>query len=274
MKTIVINNQDGGAGKTVTATTLAKYLSLFGPTLLADSDASGNATQIFTCNFQTGETLEIPAEAELATAFRGGKVEPLAIGDNLDLLASSPELNTVNTELIIRNKSPRLFRNWMKRAKLEDVYDYVVIDTHNDESIITKSMLLAADMVLGVVIPDSFSNTGYKNLQKLVADLQDDLDLVDDNDEPLMTDNLYFIINRVAFNKNSSRELVAFVNDVSNPQYLGYFQDREIFNHAILENKTVIELADRKKYDDESFAKFFENTKKTLDNIVNKLNEI
>ena len=292
MKIIAVNTQDGGTGKTTTADNLADYLSRYGTTIIVDGDLSGSTTRFFTSDFQTGRKLEIAPENELASVFRNLPVSPIEVRPNLDLLAGSSELYDVIQELSIQNKGLTTFRNWVRRSKLSEIYDYIVIDTHNDKSVITKSLLLASDMVLGVVKPDQFSLDGYSKLKKIASELRDDMDLVDDNDNPYMTDSIHYIVNCANFSKTTTKELLAYIDspkqylkdheeaslfDLSTlpsvKEYLGYFNENTIFNKALLSNRTVIDMADTGTYRRKRYLPFFENFKETLDNIKGQLDQ-
>ncbi|WP_208921271.1 ParA family protein, partial [Enterococcus cecorum] len=88
-KYIAVNNKKGGTGKTSVSCMLAVYLSRFGQTCLIDSDESRNATKRF--------TEEIEEQAELTRLFRRQEVVPMAVREQLDLVAGTAELELVNT---------------------------------------------------------------------------------------------------------------------------------------------------------------------------------
>lgn len=264
---------NGGVGKTTTGLTLAKYLSFYGPTMLIDANKQGNSTQVMIPDAAT-----IKPENELASALRNQKVEPYNVANNLDILTGSYELSEVDFELKSQGNAVTTFRNWLRRQKIGKIYDYIVIDTHNDDSIITKNMLLASDLVLGLAIPDEFAPKGITDLLNFSQALRNEINLVDDNGDPYMTDNIWFVGNRVT-RKVAGKQFAKMINgDPENgiephPLFLGYFHEREIFNTAMLEHKTIFDIADRSLYQSDSFIQFFEDTKQLLDKIKDKLDQ-
>lgn len=274
MKVITTNNQKGGEGKTFGAVTLAKFLSFYGRTLLVDADGSGNATlQMTTKVNEDGHPISIATEeSKLERVFRGEKVIPLTVDENLDMLTSDRGLNQVRKEQSTLRYTDETFRKWTKRNKLKNVYDYIVIDTHNDLEDITTNMLLTSDIVLGITTPSKYGTTGLMELINHVNQLKENSNLVDDEGDPIMTAEIYFVGNMVEYNTEVSRQ---FVKDImASDMCLGYFHHRNIINEATLNNTTIFDetFLDKKKYKTESFKDFFKEVadllvkiKKTLD---------
>lgn len=293
MKILGINIQKGGAGKTAFSVNFADYLSNFGSTLIVDADPSGNTTRFFTSLFNSDLELDILPENELASVFRNQPVSPIEIKPNLDLLAGSNELYDVIQELTSKNKGLTTFKNWVRRAKLKDVYDYIIIDTHNDKGVITKAMLLSCNMVLAIIEPSQLAIDGYTKLKAVADDLREDIDLVDDNDNPYMTDNIFYILNKISSTETASKEMMSYINNPKQyadnrnsnslfalqtlppvEEYLSYFKKNTIFEKAISSNRTIIDMSDTSEYRRKRYLPFFENIKKTMDNVKDVLDNI
>lgn len=246
MKIITINCLKGGVGKTAISKTLAKFLSMYGKTLLIDSDESGNATRGFVNEYQE--------ENKLSNIFRNKPVSPLTITPNLDIICGSSELKKVNAELYHRANKEMIFKRWLIQNRLEEIYDYIVIDTHNDSGNITTNMLVASDFVLGVTEPSGDSFKGLLELKSYIEQLsQDFIDF--QTGESLVKAELLFLGNKLEGNTNSSRNFQDTISDM--PEFIGSIPKREIFNTATLQQKTIFDLMDEDTYQTTSFKKFF-----------------
>lgn len=265
MKVITFNNLKGGDGKTNGATHCAKYLSQFGRTLLIDGDSQANASQRFSSHYRD--------ENLLTNIFRKQAVTPLTVAENLDVIAGSPSLRDVESELYSKNNKELLFRNWLKRNHLEKHYEYMVIDTHNDTGNITTNLFLASDIIIGVASPSADSFKALLNLENYIEELREDF--IDFNTgESNVTAQLYFLGNKVEHNTASSREFKEVILKNEKKQWLGYLEKREIFNEAALKGTTIFQLLDEKKYQDHRFKQFAQRTLAVFETIYEKLIEV
>ncbi|HEM3613619.1 TPA: ParA family protein [Streptococcus suis] len=256
MKVIVINNKKGGDGKSTLAKNLVKYLSLYGKTILFDSDEQANSTSCFVS--------EVDSVHHLANIFRKQPVTPISVTETIDLIAGSPDLKEVNAELYTKNNKEQIFLTWLKKNQLDNYYDYVVIDTHNDTGNITTNMFLAADIILGISSPSFDSLSGLLALDSYVADLKEDFINLETG-QSLVKGKLYFIGNKIEHNTSSSKKFIEAISSYDN--YLGHLEKREIFNEANNLRTTIFDLCREKKYQTASHRQFIERTTTFFDSI-------
>ncbi|MGM0231277.1 hypothetical protein IGJ28_003369 [Enterococcus sp. AZ091] len=262
-KFITVNNKKGGTGKTSISCLLAVYLSMFGNTCLIDADESGNATKRFTS--------EIQEAAKLSRLFRKQAVFPMAVRDNLALVCGSPELEQVNTELVSRLNNTLVFASYLRQHTTFDDYAYVVIDTRNDSNLTTNNMLVGSDLILGVSDPSADGFEALMNLDEHVSFLAEELrDLF--TGESYVRAKVLFVGNKVAHNTDVSRQFKQVIAET--PQFLGYFQDRTAFDEAGLQQKTVLDLFEEVKYQQEKYRSFREETVQVLEAIKTMIDDV
>ena len=266
LKTLTVNIEKGGTGKSSTIYNVAEKVSKTASVLLIDQDKSGNLTDRYS-KYDYGLMKD---ENKISNLYKGKNLEPIHIHKNLDLLAGGHEL--ADMEDFIRDKPNNrliLFSWFVKNIEvLQNKYDYIFIDTHNDTSLITQNAWAVSDIILGVSDP---SMDGFKALLKLGRDidtLRKELVEVRTGESYLIAD-YYFIGNKVKHNTNSSKEFLEIIS--KEPNYLGYIPDKELINTANLEMIPLVEYSENKELYNKH-KNFFNQTWKVYDTILNKLN--
>ncbi len=266
LKTLTVNIEKGGTGKSSTVYNVAEKVSKTASVLLIDQDKSGNLTDRYS-KYDYGLMKD---ENKISNLYKGKNLEPIHIHKNLDLLAGGHEL--ADMEDFIRDKPNNrliLFSWFVKNIEvLQKKYDYIFIDTHNDTSLITQNAWAVSDIILGVSDP---SMDGFKALLKLGRDidtLRKELVEVRTGESYLIAD-YYFIGNKVKHNTNSSKEFLEIIS--KEPNYLGYIPDKELINTANLEMIPLVEYSENKELYNKH-KNFFNQTWKVYDTILNKLN--
>ena len=144
MKTIVINNQKGGVGKTTLAVHLAWHLAeTGGRVLLIDADAQGNATD--TMKRHRGDV----TAAEL---FRPGRVPVAGGADGITLAASDSSLTDVD-----RGDAAGIQQFRDNLRSVSDSFDVCVIDTPPSLGLRSVAALVAATHVLSPIYLEDYS---------------------------------------------------------------------------------------------------------------------
>jgi chromosome partitioning protein len=169
MRRIAIANQKGGCGKTTTAVSLALCLKDMGQkVLLADMDPQGSATQ---CLYPDKESLEhtiydlLVDSDTVPVSNVVTYIDPL-----LSLLPANVVLSTAEQMLAGKDRREERLRQVLNR--IENGYDFVVIDSPPNIGLLTFNALMAADEVIVPVDPSFFSLQGVGKISEALELLE------------------------------------------------------------------------------------------------------
>ena len=141
---IAIANQKGGVGKTTTAINLSACLAEAGQRVLTvDFDPQGNATSGL--GFEKGYMDKTVYELLMEEC----SIEECIISDvqeNLDVLPSDVDLAGAEIELLDEPDKESMLRKELK--KVEEDYDFIIIDCPPSLNLLTINALTAANTVL------------------------------------------------------------------------------------------------------------------------------
>lgn len=277
MKVVTITSLKGGVGKSAIATLLADYLAYYGRVLLIDANRQGDTTKRFVYQEnEKGEVVNISSEENLfENIFRKKPVVPLTVKENLDLLVATKSLKEVEDHIEHNErKNPQIFKRWLKRSKLSDYYDYVVVDTHNSEGILLDSFYLASDLLIAVAGAGRDEMDGAISVYNRAEALKNDDNLVNDDDEPIMKAKIVFVGNLLKSGGgvtgiNATNDYLDKTKD--NELFITNIWDRNIFRDAKDENKTVFDIMKRSKYRDKSYERYFAKLQESLETIKNNI---
>lgn len=161
MRRIAVVNHKGGTGKTTTAVHLAAGLARRGrKVLLIDMDPQGNVGQWFGLG---EEDLHV---ADLARGRAAAAEAVVEVRENLDVLASDWRLAEAEETLIRGEERERWLRN--RLARVDDGYDFTIVDCAPSMSILTTSALAYANEV---VIPISMEYLALIGVRQLVENI-------------------------------------------------------------------------------------------------------
>jgi chromosome partitioning protein len=163
---IAIANQKGGVGKTTTAINLAAALSSKGrKTLLVDLDPQANSSMSFldVHGLQGGSIYEALTEPDVHLPDIVRKVEKL---ENLSIAPSAISLAKIEAKLIGELDSHYRLKDELQR--IQDDFDYVIIDTPPTLGIITVNALVAATHVLIPIQASYFALEGTDDLLETI----------------------------------------------------------------------------------------------------------
>ncbi|HEP1790979.1 TPA: ParA family protein [Streptococcus suis] len=234
MKIITININKGGTGKSTFSYNFSKWLSSIKhkKVLLIDGDSSCNLTYSF----------KELGTSSIYDVFKGGAFEIYPVDKKLDFIKGSEFLTDEDLEL--RKKQNNCLILFMWFADNIDVlskYDYVVIDTHNDASLVTSNFIAVADAVIGVSEPSRNGYRAWLELQETISRLKSEV--VD-----IMTRKSYIqavpylIGNKIEHIGSSSREFLDIIAD--EPGLLGVIPKKELLAKSLLSDKSIFELQD------------------------------
>lgn len=161
---IAITNQKGGVGKTTTAAALLTALHQRGARVLGvDLDPQGSL------GFSLG--LDIEHCATIYDVFRG-EAEPSAVISHTevcDLLPSNILLSGAELEF---NRPGREFLLKNALSRVEDDYDYIIVDTPPALNLLTVNAYVAADSLIIPMAPEVLSLLGVSQIKETIESVR------------------------------------------------------------------------------------------------------
>ena len=168
MRVLATYNIKGGVGKTSTAVNLAHLSARDGArTLIWDLDPQGAASFIFRIKPQVrggGKGL-VRGKSSLEDAIKGTDF------DDLDLLPADFSYRNLDLLLDARKKPITVLRQLLR--PLSEDYDTVILDCPPGISLVSESVMYAADTLLVPLIPATLSLRTFDQLTDFVTNIND-----------------------------------------------------------------------------------------------------
>ena len=168
MKIIVVANQKGGIGKTSTVTSLASALNLLGhKTLVIDADRQCNTTDTYRAEFEGVATMyDVVLEDEKN---RTSLAEAIQHTDAGDIVPADKPLAQADKILYGDLNGLYRFKDALEEIKNGDFdYEYILIDTPNQNDAMLQSALVAADEVIIPTLSDRYSVQGLADVNQTI----------------------------------------------------------------------------------------------------------
>ena len=182
MITRTVFNQKGGVGKTTIVCNLAAISAARGlRTLVIDLDTQGNASQYLLGGKTPKGSIAGFFEDTLGFSLQSPTLDTQVTATpwaHLDVIASSPKLDELQTKLETKQKVQKLKQAVAKLAR-DARYDRIFIDTPPALNFYSRSALIASDRVLIPFDCDEFARQALyqlmENIQEIRADHNEDL---------------------------------------------------------------------------------------------------
>lgn len=231
MKIITININKGGTGKSTFSYNFSKWLTLQKKkkVLLIDGDSSCNLTY----SFQT------KVSKSIFDLFQKGETDISSVGENLDFIKGSEYLNDDFLNLRQKQNNCLIFFMWIAdHIEMLSTYDYIIIDTHNDASLVTSNFIAASDVVLGISEPSRNGFRAWVELKQTINQLKSDIvDVI--SRRSYVQAKPYLIANKIEHIGNTSKE---FIETIANePDFLGVIPKKELLAKSLLIDKSIYE---------------------------------
>lgn len=169
-KIIAVTNQKGGVGKTTTSVNLAAGLAYLNKkVLLVDIDPQGNATQGIGVNKMSinKTTYDVIVGDTLAS-----EVIMKTDVKNLSIIPAGMDLATAELELsMIRTGREQRLKD--KLEKIQDQFDFIIIDCPPSLGILNRNALTASQSVLIPVQCEYYALEGLTQLLSTIKFVQD-----------------------------------------------------------------------------------------------------
>jgi len=170
-KKIATCNQKGGVAKTTTAINLSSYLASTGKkVLLIDLDPQSNATSGIGIDKHSVKSSMYNVLHEHVSLF--DIILPTQV-DNLFVAPSSLDLTGAEVELV--NAMSREYKLRKALEKIDEKYDYIIIDCPPSLGLLTVNALTAANSVLIPIQCEYYALEGLSQLMNTVKLIQDNL---------------------------------------------------------------------------------------------------
>ena len=222
-RAVALATNKGGVGKTAISINLADRLGKRGhDVLLIDTDPTGNATEgvglvdVYEEGTHFGQFLDDESDEDVgfANIITPGDDHGLAF----DVMASSNELSQYQTRLDSKRMSMTWMADQMIDPLLDEVYDYIIIDTEaSPDSLWMDSALYATQNVMIPLDGGSESLSGFRSLlENQIEPLRNYRDV-----------NILALIPNRSTNDNDLKDLIEQINEAF-PQYTPAFARTEM----------------------------------------------
>ncbi len=163
-KIIAFSNQKGGVGKTTTCVNLSAYLAAMGQKILiVDLDPQGNATSgIGIDKHNKPKTIYnvVDGDAQIEEVILHTYLE------NLDIIPSTVDLAGIEIGIVQKPAREKILKNIL--SKIQDNYDFILIDCPPSLGLLTVNALTAADTILIPIQCEFYALEGLSQLMNTI----------------------------------------------------------------------------------------------------------
>lgn len=201
---LCVSNQKGGVGKTTVAINTAGALSARGhDVLFVDLDPQGNATE--NLGLIDAYDAEPPTLFDCLTesTHRDNVPEIVREHEEMDVLPSNIDMTAAEPELTLSRRSGEQLDLLLE--KVEDDYDFVIVDSPPNLGNLTDNALYATQNILIPALAESTSKRAFELLFDHVESLRRDYEI--------SIREVGVVANRIDVRKNQAQEMVEWIEN-------------------------------------------------------------
>ena len=267
MKIQTTNLGKGGGGKTTDTFNEGDWLARVKGlrTLLIDGAWECNLTRTF----------DVKCEKTVYDIFTTGEYEIVPISENLSLICGDERLTDEQLDLASRNNKYLQLFMWFSEhyEELEAQFDVILIDTHNDESLVTANFIAVSDIVLAVSDASLNGFRAWLSLKNFVDFIKSEaIEVI--TKKSYVKAEPYLIGNKIKYVGNNVTDTCKqFLEVVEEDQaYLGSIQEKELMAKSLVIGQSVFEQHEEMTANQqETHQKFYDNINYVYENILSVL---
>lgn len=230
---VTITNNKGGVGKSTTAQTLAIGLALKGKkVLLVDLDAQCSTSSTFRVKDVPNTMFNVlNNECDISDAIYKNQY--------INLIASSLKLanieNTINTNPQYQFTKHKLVKEQLDKVK--NNYDYIIIDTAPNLSLLTTNAIYSSDVVIIPMLADIYSIQGLSVINDQINFIREGTDNKDIKIGGILLTNYKA---QTIINKGLRDKLNEVASNINTKVYQNVIRDSIIFSDSQLTNNVCL----------------------------------
>lgn len=273
MHIITIGMNKGGTGKTTITFNFVYKLARMGKrVLLIDGDHSTNLTftmQVIANTIYNEESILDIFTKKRKELFQQDLSMIYEINENISFIPGNPNLTEKYLKMNENVQKGKLMSRWIATNYeiLNENFDYIIIDTHNDESLITQDFYVASDIIIAVANPAGNSVRAYFQLKNLIKNMEEDY-YNTETGESLVEAKIYLLGNNVNHIGSTSRtfnEEIQHIDDL-----IGVIPKKELLDSSLNINEDIFtqydKMSNAEKHRNQSF---YDNINQTFEKIIN-----
>lgn len=273
MHIITIGMNKGGTGKTTITFNFVYKLARMGKrVLLIDGDHSTNLTftmQVIANTIYNEESILDIFTKKKKELFQQDLSMIYEINENISFIPGNPNLTEKYLKMNENVQKGKLMSRWIATNYeiLNENFDYIIIDTHNDESLITQDFYVASDIIIAVANPAGNSVRAYFQLKNLIKNMEEEY-YNTETGESLVEAKIYLLGNNVNHIGSTSRtfnEEIQHIDDL-----IGVIPKKELLDSSLNINEDIFtqydKMSNAEKHRNQAF---YDNINQTFEKIIN-----